>query len=171
MIASAIFIIPPFCLILAALTDLFEALIPNRVSIVMMSSFILIAFWEGMAYHLIALHLLVGLLVFIVCFVLFIFNIMGGGDVKLLTATSIWFGWTISLLNFVFYVAILGGVLSIGILLIRMINGYSSLFYAVIPKSFLMKGKIPYGIAISIGGLICYPDSYFFKVVLIGISS
>ncbi|MGZ9594609.1 MAG: A24 family peptidase [Candidatus Liberibacter asiaticus] len=171
MVFSAVFLIPPFCLVFAALSDLFSAMIPNRVSIVMLGSFLLTAFLLGMDYELIALHLLVGLIVFIICFCFFAFNIMGGGDVKLLTSTAVWFGWTPSFLSFLFFVAILGGILSVFILTVRMITNHIPIFGMFVPKSFLMKNKIPYGISISMGGLISYPDSYLFKVALMGLSA
>ncbi|MEG8098922.1 A24 family peptidase [Candidatus Liberibacter brunswickensis] len=170
MIFSAILLIPVFCLVFAAMTDLFYMVIPNRVSIIMLGSFLLISCLLGLDYGLILSHLLVGLLVFAVCFVCFIFNIMGGGDVKLLTATSVWFGWASSLVIFLCFVSVCGGILSLLILVIRLITRYTPLFDMFIPKTFLMKNKIPYGIAISIGGLISYPDSYFFKVALLGLS-
>ncbi len=56
---------------------------------------------------------------FAVCFILFVLNIMGGGDAKLLTALALWFGLTPSLLVFLVNVAFAGGILTLLILAIR----------------------------------------------------
>lgn len=170
MVFSVIFLVLPFCLISAGLSDLFSTMIPNRISVVLLGSFLLIVPFVGLGYEEIALHVLVGLLVFIACF-FFSVNIMGGGDAKLLTTTSLWFSWNISLLYFLFYVAIFGGILALVVLLIRGITRYIPLLDKFAPRSFLMKNKIPYGVAISIGGLVSYPDSHLFKIALEGIST
>ncbi|KQC49693.1 peptidase [Candidatus Liberibacter solanacearum] len=171
MVFSVIFLVLPFCLISAGLSDLFSTMIPNRISVVLLGSFLLIAPFVGLGYEEIALHVLVGLLVFIACFFFFSLNIMGGGDAKLLTTTSLWFGWNISLLYFLFYVSIFGGILALVVLLIRGITRYIPLLDKFVPRSFHMKNKIPYGVAISIGGLVSYPDSHLFKIALEGIST
>ncbi|MBL0848663.1 MAG: peptidase [Candidatus Liberibacter ctenarytainae] len=170
MICSAIFLVVPFCFSVAALSDLFSATIPNRVSIVMLCSFLLIAPLMGLGFMSIALHLLVGCIVFSICLFCFAVNIMGGGDAKLLTTAAIWFGWDGSLLRFLLLVAIFGGVLAVVILLIRGIVRVIPLLSVFMPRSFWMHNKIPYGIAISIGGFIVYPDSYLFQIALSGIS-
>ncbi|MBY7649150.1 MAG: peptidase [Candidatus Liberibacter europaeus] len=163
MILSVIFVVVPFCLSVAALSDLFFTTIPNRVSMVVICSFLLIAPLMGLGFVSIASHLLLGLAVFGVCFCFFIFNTMGGGDAKFLTAMAIWFGWNSVFFQFLLLVSLLGGLLTIFILFLRKI---SCIFNISIPQSFLLNNKIPYGIAISIGGLITYPDSCLFKIAL-----
>ncbi|AHA27597.1 Flp pilus assembly protein, protease CpaA [Candidatus Liberibacter americanus str. Sao Paulo] len=167
MISSVVFIVFPFCLSIAALNDLFSATIPNRVSLVMISSFLFIAPLIGLNFFSISCHILVALTVFVICFVFFIVNIMGGGDAKFLTSASLWFGWDNSLFEFMLFVSFVGGVLAFFIMLMRLA---SRIFHISIPQSFLIKDKIPYGIAIAIGGFMTYPDSYLFKIALDQIS-
>jgi prepilin peptidase CpaA len=159
MIAAAIFLIVPLCLAIAAFSDLFTMIIPNRVSLIISLSFLIIAPLAGTPLQVITMHLLSGLMVFTICFALFAINAMGGGDAKLLAATAIWFGFDQSLLVFVTYVGLVGGVATLLILAIRI---QSDMIMAVglrVPNSILHAKKIPYGIAIAIGGFMAFPSS------------
>ncbi len=55
------------------------------------------------------LSMLAAAIVFLCCFALFAANVMGGGDAKLLTATACWYGFNLSLLEFLLGTAFLGG--------------------------------------------------------------
>jgi prepilin peptidase CpaA len=159
VIAAAIFLIVPLCLAIAAFSDLFTMTIPNRVSLIVALSFLIIAPFTGMPLQLITMHLLSGLMVFTICFALFAINAMGGGDAKLLAATAIWFGFDQSLLLFLTYVGLVGGVATLLILVVRT---QSDMIMAVglrVPNSILHAKKIPYGIAIAIGGFMAFPSS------------
>lgn len=159
MIEAAIFVIFPLCLAMAALTDLFSMTIPNRVSAILLASFIVIAPFAGLSWADIGLHLAAGLLVFSVCFTLFAFNVMGGGDAKLLSAAAVWFGLNMSLAAFAVYVGYLGGVVTI---LILMMRNQSNIIMAMgfsLPSSLMVAKKVPYGIAIGIAGFLAYPSS------------
>jgi prepilin peptidase CpaA len=159
MIASAIFLIVPLCLSIAAFSDLFTMTIPNRISLIIAISFLLIAPFAGLPLPTIGMHIVGGLAVFSACFALFAINVMGGGDAKLLTATALWFGFDQSLLLFLVYVGLVGGVAT---LLILSIRAQSDMIMAVglrVPNSILHAKKIPYGIAIAIGGFMAFPSS------------
>ena len=119
MIAAAIFVIFPLCLALAALTDLFTMMIPNRVPAILLASFLLVAPLAGMSVADIGMHLVAGGAVFAVCFTFFAMNVMGGGDAKLLTAAAVWFGFNPSLMEFMVYVAYVGGIVTLAIMLMR----------------------------------------------------
>ena len=117
MTAAAIFVVFPLCLAIAALSDMFTMTIPNRVPAILLASFVIIAPLAGLGLGEVAMHLMAGLLVFCVCFALFAFNVMGGGDAKLLTASAVWFGFNVSLFGFMIYVALFGGILTFAILM------------------------------------------------------
>jgi prepilin peptidase CpaA len=159
MIVAAIFVIVPLCLAVAALSDLFTMTIPNRASLIIAVSFILIAPFTGMPLQAIGLHILAGLIVFCVCFTLFAINVMGGGDAKLLAATAIWFGLDHPLLLFLTYVGLVGGVATLLILVVRTQSDMITAVGLRVPKSILYAKKIPYGIAIAIGGFMAFPSS------------
>nr|WP_298104450.1 prepilin peptidase [uncultured Shinella sp.] len=159
MTQALIFVIFPFCLAVAAFSDLFTMTIPNRVSAILLGAFLLAAPLSGLGLAQIGMHLGAGLLVFSIGFVLFALNIMGGGDVKVLSASAVWFGFNMSLFEYVTYVSFFGGFLTIGILLLR---AKSELIYASglpVPGHLLAGRKVPYGIAIGAAAFAAYPSS------------
>jgi prepilin peptidase CpaA len=166
MIPAAIMVIFPLCLAMAACSDLLTMTIPNRLSVVLIASFALIAPFSGLSMHDILMHFGAGGAVFAACFVLFAFNNMGGGDAKILTASSIWFGFNDSLINYLAYVSILGGFLSIIILMMRTQHNLILAYGIPIPETMLHKKKVPYGIAIGAAALMAYPMSPIVKLAL-----
>lgn len=92
-------------------------------------------------------------LVIMMCFfagglLIFQLNIMGGGDVKLLIALSLWIGWQPqTLLYFGLLVSIAGGVLAIFLLLARYFAKLTK--YTNLPRVLEKNAPIPYGIAIA----------------------
>ena len=166
MIEAAILVIFPLCMAVAAFSDLFTMTIPNRVSVILLAAFVMIAPLAGMGLVDIGWHLLAGLCVFSVVFVLFALNTMGGGDAKVLTASAVWFGFNDSLVVYMGDVAVIGGALTILILLIRSQRNLITAIGLPIPAPLLQEKKIPYGIAIGIGGFIAYPSSPLMEMVL-----
>ncbi|MBB4066461.1 prepilin peptidase [Gellertiella hungarica] len=159
MVAAAICAIFPFCLAMAAFTDLFSMTIPNRISLALIVAFPVAAVLAGLPLADIGLHVGAAAAVFAVCLALFAANVMGGGDAKLLTASALWFGLNMSLLEFAIYVSFIGGLLTVVIVILR---SQAQLIHAMglnLPGSVLMAKKIPYGIAIAIGGFLAYPSS------------
>jgi prepilin peptidase CpaA len=169
MISAAIIVIFPLCLAIAAFSDLFTMTIPNRASIILAVSFLAIALTSGMPLATIGMHVSSGLAVFLVCFVLFALAVMGGGDAKLLAATALWFGLNASLVEFLVYVGLIGGAATLVILLIRTQTNTILATGLRIPHSILFATKIPYGIAIAIGGFLAFPSSPLFMTALEGL--
>ncbi|NKN35328.1 peptidase [Agrobacterium sp. a22-2] len=159
MVEAIVFVIFPLCLTLAAFTDFLEMTIPNRIPVVLLGAFAIAAPLAGLGVTDIGFHLLAGLVVFAVCFALFAFNVMGGGDAKLLTAAAVWFGLNLSLVSFLVNVAYIGGALTLLILLLRARSNTMMAIGLPLPGSILHAKKIPYGIAIGIAGLLTYPQS------------
>ncbi|KQO76968.1 prepilin peptidase [Rhizobium sp. Leaf262] len=159
MLDFAIFSILPLCLAFAALTDLISMKISNRVSAILLVSFFAISPFTSLSWGDIGLSFLAAMLVFSICFSLFALNVMGGGDAKLLTACSVWFGLNLSLAVFVLSVAVFGGLLTIAILMLRSRSQEIMASGLPIPDSLLVAKKVPYGIAIAIGGLVTYPEA------------
>lgn len=159
MIPAAIMVIFPLCMAMAACSDLLTMTIPNRLSVVLIASFLAIAPFSGLNVLDIATHLGAGATVFAACFALFAFGIMGGGDAKILTASAIWFGFSHSLLAYLVYVSIFGGLLSIVILMMRSQHNLILAYGIPMPETMLHKKKVPYGIAIGAAAFIAYPSS------------
>ncbi|MBK5565656.1 prepilin peptidase [Ensifer sp. 2YAB10] len=159
MTEAAIFVVFPFCLGFAAFSDLLTMTIPNRVSVILLASFFVVALLAGLDFIEIGQHLAAALAVFVVCFGLFAANVMGGGDAKLLTASAIWFGFTPSLTAFLLYVSVFGGMLTLAILMLRRQEDTILASGIPVPQLLLTAKKIPYGIAIALGGFAAYPSS------------
>lgn len=134
-------------------------LIPNRVSAILLASFVIVAPLSGLGIADIGMHLTAGLLVFSVCFALFALNVMGGGDAKLLTASAVWFGMTFSLVEFLLYVSFFGGILTLMILSLRSHSNTILASGVSLPSHLLQAKKIPYGIAIGVAAFLAYPSS------------
>ncbi|GCA48094.1 type IV leader peptidase family protein [Sinorhizobium sp. KGO-5] len=159
MVDAAILLLFPFLLALAAFSDLLTMRIPNHVSAVLFVSFLLIGPLMGFNLAQIGLHIAAAAAVFAVCFCLFAANVMGGGDAKLLTASAIWFGFNASLVAFLLYVSVFGGLLTLLVLFLRSQENLILAARIPVPRLLLTANKIPYGIAIACGGFAAYPSS------------
>lgn len=159
MSSAAIFIVFPLCLAFAALSDLFTMTIPNRVPAILLGAFLVVALMSGLDAWQIGLHVAAAAVVFAVCFLLFALNVMGGGDAKLLTACAVWFGLTDALVAFLIYVSLFGGLLTVAILLLRTQESRILAAGIPLPRLLFTAKKIPYGIAIALGGFFAYPTS------------
>jgi len=159
MIASLVLGILPFGLALAGVSDLATMKIPNAIPLVLVLLFFPVAWFAGFGLSGIGWSCLAALITFCICFALFALNAMGGGDAKLLTAVALWYGFNISFVEYLVTVAFVGGVLTLVILLIRSQAHHLSLLGLRLPASLVTARKIPYGIAIAIGGILTFGNS------------
>ncbi len=118
MFEVAILLIFPAMMAFAAASDLFTMTISNRVSLVLVAGFLVLAVLTGMSWQAIGLHLAAGFLVLAIGFVCFALGWMGGGDAKLAASTALWLGWT-QLLDYAVYASLFGGLLTIALLALR----------------------------------------------------
>ncbi len=166
MVASLPLILFPFLLIAAALSDAKRFLIPNEISAALVVGFGIAAYLVGMPGDVLFNHLLTGFVVLAVGFLLFCTITFGAGDAKLLAAISLWFGWP-GFLPAILYVSLMGGLLSIIILVMRWIARAFPLLSLKVPYLANLAGaeapKLPYGIAISIGSLLAFNQSTLFQ--------
>ncbi|WP_092714652.1 A24 family peptidase [Rhizobium multihospitium] len=159
VIENVALLIFPLCMSIAAISDLFTMTIPNRVSLALAISFLILAPLFGLSLAEIGMHFAGAGLVFLACFALFALNVMGGGDAKLLAAATLWFGFDSSLMEFLIYVAFIGGVLTVLIVLLRSQANTILAIGLPLPNSLVIAKKIPYGVAIAIGGIMAFPSS------------
>lgn len=131
--------------------------IPNWVSLALLGLFVPTALVAGLGLEAVAWHVAAGALLLVVGIALFAFGLFGGGDAKLLAAVALWVGWS-DLLPLIFAVALVGGVLSLAVILLRKGLG---LWPQWLVKSagglFTPNKAVPYGIAIAIGAMIVVP--------------
>ncbi|WP_117192984.1 A24 family peptidase [Rhizobium terrae] len=161
-----IVLVLPLCLAFAAVSDLLTMTIPNRISITLITSFLVLAPLSGAALPEIGMSLIAGLAVFGVCFALFALNVMGGGDAKLLTAAAVWYGFNTSLLAFLVTVGFVGGAVTLVFLLLRS-QANSALAIGIrLPPSLVSAKKIPYGIAIAIAGFMTFGQAPIYMLAM-----
>jgi prepilin peptidase CpaA len=167
MVEAAILVVFPFAMLHAAISDMLSMTILNRVSLLLIGAFAVIAPMTGMASGEVLMHFAAFALVLAVCFCLFASGVMGGGDAKLLAATSLWFGMSMDLMEYLLISSLLGGVLTLMILQFR---GSAVAVYAgqieFLRRIGDSKEKIPYGIALGVGGLLMFPDSWMAEWVI-----
>lgn len=169
MLEAAILVIFPLCMAMAAMTDILSMTIPNRVSLLLGVSYFLIAPFAGLDLVTIGWSVVAALCVFTVCFILFALNIMGGGDAKILTASALWFGFGVDLIDYLTLVGFLGMFLTIGIVLLRRRNLSYIMNLLPIPSHLTdPKAGVPYGVAIGMAALLNYPETKIFVLALNG---
>ncbi len=162
----AVLLVFPAAVFFAAAMDLVSYTIPNRVSIALVAGFVLLAPFAGMTLQQFVGHLGAGALVLAVTFAMFFFNVMGGGDAKLVSAVALWVGLE-HLLEYLLLASIFGGVLAIGLLMFRSVP--LPMFLARenwVLELHKPRGAIPYGIALSAAALCVYPQTIWCSGVI-----
>lgn len=160
MLEAAIFVIFPFCMVFAAVSDLLSMTIANRVSLLLIAAFAVLAPLTGMDWATYGWHFVAGALVLAFVFGVFAIGGMGGGDAKLMTATAVWMGFGFPLLDYLLTATFLGGLLTIATLMFRK----SPLSTSHGQNMFLRHLSddttgVPYGIALGVAGLLIFPQS------------
>ena len=102
----------PAMMAFAASSDLFTMTIANRVSLILVGGFVLLALLTGMSAHDMLIHVGVAAAVLVAAFLCFTCGWIGGGDAKLAAATALWFGWP-QLYEYFLYASLLGGALTL----------------------------------------------------------
>ena len=164
MIADSIrLLLFPALMAFAAWSDLFTMTISNRISLILVGSFFVLAIWSGMPLHDIGMHALAALAVLVVTFTFFACGWIGGGDAKLAAATALWLGFD-QLLNYLTIASLLGGVLTLLIMRFRLMPLPALLAnHEWAKRLHRMDAGVPYGIALAIAALWVYSDTPFMK--------
>ena len=159
MFDSLALLVFPLLMIFAALADLFTMTIPNRVSLVLIAAYLLLALYLRLPLATIGLHVSCGLAMLALTFTMFQMGWIGGGDAKLAAATALWLGWP-SLFEYGLAASLIGGALTIAILALRHYELPEKLLsVGFIAKLAEKNGGVPYGIALALAGLIIYPHT------------
>ncbi|MEL6287785.1 MAG: prepilin peptidase [Pseudomonadota bacterium] len=149
----------PGLIAFAGAMDLFTMTIPNRISICLVAGFLIYAPMTGLSLYDIGLHIACGILILALTVGMFELGWMGGGDAKILSAISLWFGFT-HLGSFLMLVCILGGLLTLALLMFRKFPLPGAwVRQAWLNRLHHPKTGIPYGISIAAGALIVYPST------------
>jgi prepilin peptidase CpaA len=155
----------PATMAFAASSDLFTMTISNKISLLLVAGFLVLAPMIGMSPGDIAAHLGAGVSILAITFGFFAFGWIGGGDAKLAAAIALWLGFA-QLLPFLLYASLIGGALTL-----------VTLRFRAMPMPRFLVGKVwaerlhqadagvPYGIALAAAALLVYPETPFMKAV------
>jgi prepilin peptidase CpaA len=156
----------PAAVIFAAFNDLVSYRIPNKISLFLIGAFLCLAPFAGMNVATFGAHIGAGALVLAVTVGMFFAGFMGGGDAKLLAAVALWMGFD-QLLPFVLWASLMGGGLTLALLAFRQLPLPASVATETwVAKLHAPRGPVPYGIAISAGGLFMYPHTIWCKALI-----
>ena len=159
MFDSLALLVFPLLMIFAALADLFTMTIPNRVSLVLIAAYLLLALYLRLPLATVGLHISCGLAMLALTFTMFQMGWIGGGDAKLAAATALWLGWP-ALFEYGLAASLIGGALTLAILALRHIDLPEKLrSVGFIAKLAEKNGGVPYGIALALAGLVIYPHT------------
>jgi prepilin peptidase CpaA len=158
----------PALMAFAAVSDLLTMTISNRVSLLLVAGFAILAAWSGMSGHDLLMHAAAGLIVLTAGFACFAMGWIGGGDAKVASAAALWLGFS-HLLNYLLYASLFGGALTLLLLQFRQ----WPLPHALGTQGWLLRlhGKdadIPYGVALALGALMIYPETSWVAAIDLG---
>ncbi|MFD1253185.1 MULTISPECIES: prepilin peptidase [Devosia] len=152
----------PLLMAFAASSDLLTMRISNKLVLLLVASFFVVAIAINLPLQQFAMHVLCALAVLAVAFGLFALGWIGGGDAKLAAATTLWLGFGLAL-PYLVYTALFGGVLTLLILVLRRVPLTPFLArYRWLERLHDSKQGIPYGIAMAVAGLMTYSHSAIF---------
>jgi prepilin peptidase CpaA len=155
----------PAVMAFAATSDLFTMTIANRVSIILVAGFGLLAALTGMGASDLLSHAGAGPVVLAVVFVFFACGWIGGGDAKLTAATALWFGFA-HLVDYLFYTSVFGGALTLAIIYFRgmpLPQVFAGLPWA--ERLHRSDCGVPYGIALAAAVLAVYPHTEWMTAI------
>jgi prepilin peptidase CpaA len=155
----------PAVMAFAALSDLLTMTIANRVSLILVGGFALLAVLGGMSAADILAHVGAAACVLVVTFALFACGWIGGGDAKLAAAAVLWLGFA-HLADYLLYASLLGGALTVLLIQFRALP----LPRILVGREWAERlhrrgGGVPYGIALAVAALLVYPQTEWMTAV------
>ena len=149
----------PAVMAFAASSDLFTMTIANRVSLILVGGFALLALLMGMGLHELMWHVAAAAVVLVIVFVFFSRGWIGGGDAKLAAATALWLGFA-HLPDYLIYASLFGGALTLLIVQYRALPMPRVFVGREWAERLHQRGAgVPYGIALAAAALWIYPQT------------
>jgi prepilin peptidase CpaA len=160
-------------LVAAAFFDLATYTIPNTLSAAMLLLFavflsVMALNGHALSWHQIYPHLIAGGAGLMIGMAFFAFGWFGGGDSKLFAMTCLWLGWGETIYQYALIASLLGGVLTVGLLMFRRIP----LPRILAEQPWLMRladpnSGVPYGVALAFAAISILPDTEIFRLALV----
>lgn len=145
-----------FVTLLSCIADVRSLRIPNWHTLVILACFVPAWLATPEAFGGIWQHLGAMGIMFAVTYTMFSLGMMGGGDSKLGSGLGLWIGLK-GLLPFIFYMAIMGGIIGVVTIVLRR----KKFFKNPAPGGWVAQAQegrsaIPYGVAISFGAWVAF---------------
>lgn len=141
----------------AAIYDLVTYTIPNFLPVSLTCAFAAFAIWYGLNWPDLGAHLVTGISMLILGWVLFALGLMGGGDAKLFASTSLWMGWG-GMINYLIMFSLCGGIVALSLILFRRLPIASWMQrQGWITALHDRANGVPYGIALAAGAVLAWP--------------
>jgi prepilin peptidase CpaA len=155
----------PAMMAFAASSDFFTMTIANRVSLILVGGFALLALVIGMTEADVLSHVAAGAAVLAAAFVCFAFGWIGSGDAKLAASVALWLGFA-HLADYLLYASLLGGALTLLLIQFRALPLPQLLIDLQLAEQLHSKdGGVPYGIALAAAALLVYPQTEWMRAV------
>ena len=161
---AALAFFPP-AMVLAAVMDVLTLTIRNRLVLIIIIGYGVLAPLAGIPPHEMAWSAAVAAGVLGLGFALFSMGWIGGGDAKLAAATVLWLG-TDQLFPYLLYTALLGGVLTLAILAFRRLALPASSLPSWMERLHRPATGVPYGAAMAPAALMVFPHTPWMAALL-----
>jgi prepilin peptidase CpaA len=163
MLSTLALFIFPVLMAYAASSDLLTMRIANWLVLTVAGTYFILAFAAQLPLDEIGMSIAAAAIVLALAFAFFAFGWIGGGDAKLVAATTLWVGFGL-MLQYLIYAALLGGGLTLLILMVRRYPLPAWLLrHKWIDRLHDKKSGVPYGIALAIAGILVYADTSIFR--------
>jgi prepilin peptidase CpaA len=162
MLNTIALLIFPILMAYAASSDLLTMRIANWLVGLVILAYLALALLAGIGWTEMGMAAAAAAIVLAISFAFFAFGWIGGGDAKLVSATTLWIGFGL-MLQYLIYAALLGGALTLLLLWFRRLPLPAPLARQVwIDRLHNPKTGVPYGIALAIAALLVYPQTAIF---------
>lgn len=138
--------------------DMSAFIIPNPLVLALALLWLPAAYFLGLDWQN---SLITGGIVLVLGMGIFALKIMGGGDIKLLAALTLWTGWSSVTVNFLIYMAVFGGLFAVILLILRKFAFFLPL---TLPRILRAGEPIPYGVAIALAFIMVLWDGQIFPI-------
>ncbi len=162
MVSTLALFVFPVLMAYAASSDLLTMRIANWLVLTVVAAYFALALIAQLSWTEMATSLAAAAIVLAIAFAFFAFGWIGGGDAKLVAATTLWVGFGL-MLQYLVYAALLGGGLTLLIVLLRRYPLPLALAgQRWIARLHDPKVGVPYGITLAIAALLVYPQTQIF---------
>jgi prepilin peptidase CpaA len=146
----------------AASSDLLTMKIANWLVLLLAAAYFVLALLAQLSWGDIGMSVGAAVIVLVIAFTFFALGWIGGGDAKLVAATTLWVG-TGMMFQYLIYAALLGGGLTLLILALRRYPLPEALRgQRWLDRLHDTKSGVPYGITLAIAALLVYPETQIF---------